>query len=251
VNFVRPAHGLVALHGGRVVPVKALGPRRGPRHAAATASRPRSRRSGAENADSYARALYERRRGDRLLRGSAAEIARQLARGADRSAALPADRGRRAARRGDGAGRAAQRAHLRSSRPEFLDVPQECLILTMKANQKYFPLLDAQRQVADPPFPGRQQHQPDRTHSAVIGGNERVVRPRLADAKFFFDQDRKKTLASRVDGLGKVVYHNKLGTPGRAHGARRAIAPPSAAWVMPRCSRNRPTRRANWPRPTC
>jgi glycyl-tRNA synthetase beta chain len=49
---------------------------------------------------------------------------------------------------------------------------------------------------------------------AVIGGNERVVRPRLADAKFFFDQDRKKTLASRVEGLAKVVYHNKLGTQG-------------------------------------
>jgi glycyl-tRNA synthetase beta chain len=95
---------------------------------------------------------------------------------------------------------------------QFLGVPQECLILTMKANQKYFPLLDAA---------GKLTHQflvvsnitPDDA-SAVIQGNERVVRPRLADAKFFFDQDRKKTLESRVEGLSKVVYHNKLGSQG-------------------------------------
>jgi glycyl-tRNA synthetase beta chain len=60
--------------------------------------------------------------------------------------------------------------------------------------------------------------------SAVIGGNERVVRPRLADAKFFFDQDRKKTLASRVEGLNKVIYHNKLGTQGERVERVRAIA---------------------------
>ena len=109
---------------------------------------------------------------------------------------------------------------------EFLEVPQECLILTMKANQKYFPLLDAAGKLtnkflivsnicpADP--------------SAVIQGNERVVRPRLADAKFFFDQDRKKPLESRVLGLAKVVYHNKLGTQGervqRVCAIARAIA---------------------------
>jgi glycyl-tRNA synthetase beta subunit len=92
----------------------------------------------------------------------------------------------------------------------------------MKANQKYFPLLDAQGKLtntflivsniapADP--------------SAVIQGNERVVRPRLADAKFFFDQDRKKTLESRVPGLAKVVYHGKLGTQGERAERVRAIA---------------------------
>ena len=105
---------------------------------------------------------------------------------------------------------------------EFLAVPQECLILTMKANQKYFPLLDAN---------GKLTHQflivsniSPADASAVIGGNERVVRPRLADAKFFFDQDRKKTLESRVEGLGKVVYHNKLGTQGERVERVRAIA---------------------------
>jgi glycyl-tRNA synthetase beta chain len=95
---------------------------------------------------------------------------------------------------------------------QFLAVPQECLILTMKANQKYFPLLDAAGKLSNQ-FLVVSNISPSDA-SAVIGGNERVVRPRLADAKFFFDQDRKKTLASRVDGLSKVVYHNKLGTQG-------------------------------------
>ncbi len=93
---------------------------------------------------------------------------------------------------------------------EFLEVPQECLILTMKVNQKYFPLLDAN---------GRLSHKflivsniRPADASQIIAGNERVLRSRLADAKFFFDQDRKKTLASRVEALREVVYHNKLGT---------------------------------------
>ncbi|MDE2593054.1 MAG: glycine--tRNA ligase subunit beta, partial [Burkholderiales bacterium] len=108
----------------------------------------------------------------------------------------------------------------------FLEVPQECLILTMKANQKYFPLLDA-----TPGKEGKLTNQflivsniSPADPSAVIGGNERVVRPRLADAKFFFDQDRKKTLESRVAGLNKVVYHGKLGTQGERAERVRAIA---------------------------
>ena len=92
----------------------------------------------------------------------------------------------------------------------FLDVPQECLILTMRQNQKYFPLFDtdgkllprflivSNMRLADP--------------SQIVAGNQRVVRPRLADARFFFDQDRKQTLASRVTRLGNVVYHNRLGS---------------------------------------
>jgi glycyl-tRNA synthetase beta chain len=91
-------------------------------------------------------------------------------------------------------------------------VPQECLILTMKANQKYFPLLDSKGKLTNRFLIVSNIRPADA--SLVIGGNERVVRPRLADAKFFFDQDRKKTLESRVLGLAKVVYHNKLGTQG-------------------------------------
>ena len=103
-----------------------------------------------------------------------------------------------------------------------MDVPPECLILTMKANQKYFPLLDAQGKLSNQ-FLVVSNITPDDA-SAVIGGNERVVRPRLADAKFFFDQDRKKSLAIRADGLANVVYHNKLGTQAERTQRVRAIA---------------------------
>jgi glycyl-tRNA synthetase beta chain len=105
---------------------------------------------------------------------------------------------------------------------EFLGVPQECLILTMKANQKYFPLLDAAGKLTNQ-FLVVSNISPSDA-SAVVGGNERVVRPRLADAKFFFDQDRKKKLVSRVAGLNKVIYHNKLGTQSDRVERVRAIA---------------------------
>ncbi|MDP3336284.1 MAG: glycine--tRNA ligase subunit beta, partial [Rhodoferax sp.] len=105
---------------------------------------------------------------------------------------------------------------------QFLAVPQECLILTMKANQKYFPLVDTQGKLTNQFLLVSNISPLDA--SAVIGGNERVVRPRLSDAKFFFDQDRKKTLESRVAGLDKVVYHNKLGTQGERMARVCAIA---------------------------
>jgi hypothetical protein len=92
-------------------------------------------------------------------------------------------------------------------------VPQECLILTMKANQKYFPLLDADEQ-ADQPLPGRQQHQPARHPARWSAATSGWCARAWPMRKFFFDQDRKKTLESRVDGLNKVVYHNKLGSQG-------------------------------------
>ncbi|HEY6355349.1 MAG TPA: glycine--tRNA ligase subunit beta, partial [Burkholderiaceae bacterium] len=106
--------------------------------------------------------------------------------------------------------------------PQFLAVPPECLILTMKANQKYFPLLDAAGALTHK-FLVVSNIRPDDT-SAVIQGNERVVRPRLADAKFFFDQDRKKKLVDRVPGLDKVVYHAKLGSMGERVQRVRTVA---------------------------
>jgi glycyl-tRNA synthetase beta chain len=104
----------------------------------------------------------------------------------------------------------------------FLEVPQECLILTMKANQKYFPLLDADGKLTNKFLIVSNISPAD--PSKVVGGNERVVRPRLADAKFFYDQDRKKTLESRLEGLFKVVYHNKLGSQGERNDRVVAIA---------------------------
>ncbi len=225
VHFVRPAHGLVALHGDQVVPVQALGlsagrTTRGHRFEAA--------RDPIElpHADAYAETLaregavlasFEQRR---------AEIQRQLAAAAARvgGGCRPIDDDALL----DEVTALVERPNVLVCQfdPAFLDVPQECLILTMKANQKYFPLLDAQ---------GRLTHRflvvsniTPADPSAVIGGNERVVRPRLADAKFFFDQDRKRPLESRVLGLAKVVYHNQLGTQGerveRVGAIARAIA---------------------------
>lgn len=95
---------------------------------------------------------------------------------------------------------------------EFLEVPQECLILTMKSNQKYFPLLDASGKITNKFLIVSNISPAD--SSLVIRGNERVLRARLADARFFFNKDRKNPLDSHVLDLAKVVYHNKLGSLG-------------------------------------
>ncbi|WP_332751739.1 glycine--tRNA ligase subunit beta [Hydrogenophaga sp.] len=221
VNFVRPAHGLVALHGSTVVPVKALGLKSG--------NTTHGHRFEAtvspvvlKDADGYALTLL----GDGAVIASfaerKAEIARQLA-----AAAAKVGGGCRPIEDDallDEVTALVERPNVLicEFESQFLDVPQECLILTMKANQKYFPMLDAQGKLTNQFLVVSNISPTDA--SAVIGGNERVVRPRLADAKFFFDQDRKKTLASRVEGLGKVVYHNKLGTQGERTERVRAIA---------------------------
>jgi len=92
---------------------------------------------------------------------------------------------------------------------EFMEVPQECLILTMQTNQKYFALTDKQGKLRNRFLivSNIETNKPE----AIISGNERVVRPRLSDARFFFQQDQKRPLASRVADLGRVVYHNQLG----------------------------------------
>jgi glycyl-tRNA synthetase beta chain len=92
----------------------------------------------------------------------------------------------------------------------FLTVPQECLILTMQTNQKYFALTDAAGKLRSRFLIVSNIETVTPEH--IIQGNERVVRPRLSDAKFFFEQDKKKTLASRLPLLANVVYHNKLGS---------------------------------------
>ena len=221
VSFVRPAHGLVALHGSSVVPVTALGLQAG--------NATHGHRFEAKvdpvmlaSADSYAAQLLDEGAVIASFTERRADIARQL-----KAAAAKVGEGARAIDDPallDEVTALVERPNVLvcEFEKEFLSVPQECLILTMKANQKYFPLLDTE---------GKLTHQflvvsnitPDDT-SYVIGGNERVIRPRLADAKFFFDQDRKKTLASRVEGLSKVVYHNKLGTQGERVERVRAIA---------------------------
>jgi glycyl-tRNA synthetase beta chain len=211
VSFVRPAHGLVALHGGDVVPVEALGLRAG-RETHGHRFEAKVDPVVLRDASSYALQLEEEGAVIAGFEARRTEIARQLAQAAAKvgGGAKPIDDDALL----DEVTALVERPNVLicSFEREFLDVPQECLILTMKANQKYFPLLDAADKLTNQ-FLVVSNISPDDA-SAVVGGNERVVRPRLADAKFFFDQDRKKSLASRVESLGKVVYHNKLGTQG-------------------------------------
>ena len=221
VKFVRPAHGLVALHGSRVVEVEALGLKAGNithGHRFEAAVDP----VVLKDADSYAQTLQKDGAVIASFAERKAEIARQLA-----AAAAKVGGGVKAIDDDallDEVTALVERPNVLvcEFEKEFLDVPQECLILTMKANQKYFPLLDAQGKLTHKFLVVSNISPADA--SAVIGGNERVVRPRLADAKFFFDQDRKKTLESRVAGLDKVVYHNKLGSQGDRVERVRAIA---------------------------
>jgi glycyl-tRNA synthetase beta chain len=223
VKFVRPAHRLVGLHGADVVPIEALGLKAG-----RTTQGHRFEASAPtielRDADSYAEQLRDEGAVIASFDERRDEIRKQL--GAAAEALAPIDDDALL----DEVTALVERPNVLLCRfePEFLAVPPECLILTMKANQKYFPLLDAGGNLTNrflvvsnirPADPRR-----------VVEGNERVVRPRLADARFFFDQDRKKTLASRVAGLDKVVYHGKLGTQGARVGRIRTIA----RWVAER-----------------
>ncbi|MET3132754.1 glycyl-tRNA synthetase beta chain [Oxalobacteraceae bacterium GrIS 1.11] len=112
---------------------------------------------------------------------------------------------------------------------EFLAVPQECLILTMQTNQKYFALTDAEGKLRSRFLIVSNIETATPEH--IIGGNERVVRPRLSDAKFFFEQDKKKTLEARLPLLANVVYHNKLGSQAQRMERVKAIAGSIAAMM--------------------
>ena len=209
VSFVRPVHHLVALFGEQVLAVKALGLKAG-RKTLGHRFEARTASIDISHADHYEQTLLEQGAVIASFDQRKALIQQQLLQVAQAA--------------GEGLKPIQDEALLMEvtglvEKPNvllcqfdkaFLEVPAECLVLTMKANQKYFPLLSAK---------GDLTHQflvvsniTPLDPSAVITGNERVVRPRLADAQFFFNQDRQHTLASRVDRLGKVVYHNQLGT---------------------------------------
>jgi glycyl-tRNA synthetase beta chain len=219
VNFVRPAHGLVALHGADVVPVSALGLEAG-RHTQGHRFESQVDPIVLQDADHYAQQLE---RQGAVIAGFAhrrAEIVRQLQHAAAPLGLAPIDDEALL----DEVTALVERPNVLVCQfePEFLAVPAECLILTMKANQKYFPLLDGAGKLTNK-FLVVSNIRPDDA-SAIVQGNERVVRPRLADAKFFFDQDRKKTLESRLPMLDKVVYHARLGSQGERVKRVRAIA---------------------------
>ena len=106
--------------------------------------------------------------------------------------------------------------------PEFLSVPQECLILTMQTNQKYFAMTDDKGALVNEFLVVSNVLTDD--PSQIVEGNARVVRPRLADAQFFFEQDKKRSLDEMVGKLQSVVYHNKLGSQGARVARVQAIA---------------------------
>ncbi len=206
VKFVRPAHGLVALHGADVIAVQALG-------LAAGRTTHGHRFLGARDIALKTAGEYEAR-----LLSDGKVIASFNA----RRAAIDAQLKARAAELGCALGEYAALldevtalvewpvVYVAGFDAEFLSVPQECLILTMRTNQKYFPLFDQAGKLTERFLVVSNMAVADPRN--IIEGNQRVVRPRLADARFFYDQDRKLRLESRVPGLSKVVYHNQLGS---------------------------------------
>jgi glycyl-tRNA synthetase beta chain len=209
VKFVRPAHGLVALHGGDIVPVQALGLSAGRvvhghrfqgahdvelRHADEYAARLQG--EGGVIADFDARRDEIARELDAAARAIGASL------GTPESYAALLDEVTALVEM--------PTVYAGSFEPEFLSVPPECLVLTMRQNQKYFPLFDGEARLTNRFLIVSNMRLADPAN--VVHGNERVVRPRLADARFFFETDRKMPLADRVPQLANRTYHNKLGT---------------------------------------
>jgi glycyl-tRNA synthetase beta chain len=205
-QFVRPVHGLVMLHGTRTVPGKVLG--------LESTNHTRGHRFMGKGEISLASAdEYEAK-----LRNEGMVVADFAARRAEIERELKAEAGREKAALGAYEDLLEEvtalveqpSVYLGAFDASFLEVPQECLILTMQQNQKYFPLFDSAGKLLPRFLIVSNMKVADPRH--IIGGNERVVRPRLEDARFFYNQDRKIRLEERVPQLAKVVYHNKLGS---------------------------------------
>jgi glycyl-tRNA synthetase beta chain len=205
-QFVRPVHGLVMLHGKRVVPGNVLGLQSG--------NRTQGHRFMGQGSLSIAEAAeYEK-----VLQDEGMVMADFDARRAEIERQLKAHAAREKAELGSYADLLDEvtalvehpSVYVGGFDAAFLDVPQECLILTMRQNQKYFPLFDAGGKLRAKFLIVSNMKVADPRH--IIGGNERVVRPRLEDARFFYNQDRKLRLEERVPQLAKVVHHNKLGS---------------------------------------
>ncbi len=206
VQFVRPVHGLMMLHGEQVIAGEVLGLQsrnltRGHRFLSAGDVT-------VANADAYARTLAEEgkviasftaRR--ELIRHKLSEAAARL----NATIAAPD------ALFDEVTGLVEWPVVLEAGfEAEFLNVPQECLILTMQQNQKYFPLLDGDGKLMNRFLLVSNLQTDDPRY--IVGGNERVLRARLSDAKFFYEQDQKQRLDSRLPRLANVVYHNKIGS---------------------------------------
>ncbi|MEO6928005.1 MAG: glycine--tRNA ligase subunit beta [Casimicrobiaceae bacterium] len=204
VSFVRPAHRLVALHGADIVPLRAL------RLAAGRTSSGHRFASRGDldipTADAYAPLLEAEGKVMPSFMTRRDAIAAGLAGAAGGARVLMPD----ALLDEVTALVESPAVYAGSFDPVFLDVPQECLILTMQRNQKYFALADADGKLTNRFLLVSNIATSD--PRAIVHGNERVLRARLADAKFFYDCDRRETLASRLARLEHVVYHHKLGS---------------------------------------
>jgi glycyl-tRNA synthetase beta chain len=208
IQFVRPVHGLIMLHGSKVVPGQVLGLKSG--------NKTRGHRfmsSGPitiKRATDYAKTL---RAQGKVVAGYDERLA-LIVRGLDRAAGKL----RANWRLGEEMELVEEvtsivespSVHLGTFDAAFLNVPRECLIVSMQHHLKHFALADTHGKL-QPRFLFVANTQP-RDSSQIVHGNERVLRARLADAKFFYDQDRKTRLAERVPRLAHVVYHNKLGS---------------------------------------
>ncbi|HEY1058129.1 MAG TPA: glycine--tRNA ligase subunit beta [Limnobacter sp.] len=204
VHFVRPAHKLVALHGSTVVDAQTLGLTSG-----RTTLGHRFLSKGPieiATADGYEAQLETEGKVIPSFAKRRAAIEQQLAEQAQGDQVVqPADLVDEVCALVEW-----PVVYEAGFEKEFLEVPQECLILTMQANQKYFAITDSNGKMKNRFL--LVSNLLTNTPHLITSGNERVLRARLADAKFFFDQDRKKSLESRLPGLASVVYHNKLGT---------------------------------------
>ena len=203
VHFVRPAHGLVALYGDEILPISSLGLTAGRTTQGHRFHCPMPIRL--DHADQYAEQLFKEGR----VIASFDERRSRIQKGLNAKAAP--DRAVMPDALLDEVTSLVEWPEVLEGRFEaaFLSVPQECLILTMQQNQKYFALTDAQGRLTNRFLLVANIQSKD--PSVLVSGNERVLRARLSDAKFFFDQDRKRSLSSRLDGLSAVVYHNKIG----------------------------------------
>lgn len=206
VQFVRPVHGLVALHGSEVVPASVLGLQSG-RH---TGGHRFLSQGPVEiaHADEYAATLQANGKVVASFEARREAIKAKLD---EMAAALGCSYAGGDALIDEVTALVEWPVVLQGSfEADFLKVPQECLILTMQQNQKYFPLLDAQGKLVNHYLIVSNLETADPSH--IIHGNARVLRARLSDAKFFYEQDQKQRLDSRVARLANVVYHNKIGS---------------------------------------
>ncbi|OWW22000.1 glycine--tRNA ligase subunit beta [Noviherbaspirillum denitrificans] len=216
VQFVRPAHKLIALHGADVVPVALLG------LAAGRSTLGHRFLSAGDiavtNAESYATTLEVQGKVIPSVTARKERIRASLLEKAGHDKTLMPESLL------DEVTALVEWPVVYECKFEdsFLSVPQECLILTMQTNQKYFALTDSHGKLRSRFLIVSNLETADPQH--IIGGNERVVRPRLSDAKFFFEQDKKKKLADRIPNLANVVYHNKLGTQAQRTERVKALA---------------------------